>query len=321
MTNIALIGVGVSGLSFLSFINRKKFNIEIFEKSRGFSGRLSTRRTECGKFDHGAQFFTIKNNIFKEFLLSNFSELFKKYEPSIKYNNHGVLENFANSTHYYFSGGMNSFGKTLGKKFNASLNTKIKSIKKTSKNKWQLIFDDNYISKGTFDYVVSSAPFDQTRDIYSNNFSFDEKFAMKPCITLMVGFKTFHDDVYPYQKFHDNSNLDSLFYQNYKFNDNKLHCWVIQAKAQWSINNLELPDEKIISELLSKLKIIFGPEKPDFLQLHKWRFASTSKNKFENEIASNSANLFAIGDWVSGGRVEGAFISGYRLAKHFNETI
>ena len=74
----------------------------------------------------------------------------------------------------------------------------------------------------------------------------------------MVGFKTFHDDVYPYQKFHDDSNLDSLFYQNYKFNDNKLHCWVIQAKAQWSINNLELPDEKIISELLSKLKIIFG---------------------------------------------------------------
>ena len=110
---------------------------------------------------------------------------------------------------------MNSFGKTLGKKFNASLNTKIKSIKKTSKNKWQLIFDGNYISKGTFDYVVSSAPFDQTRDIYLSNFPFDEKFAMRPCITLMVGFKTFHDDVYPYQKFHDDSNLDSLFYQNY----------------------------------------------------------------------------------------------------------
>ena len=41
-------------------------------------------------------------------------------------------------------------------------------------------FDDDYISKETFDYVVSSAPFDQTRDIYLNNFSFDEKFAMNP---------------------------------------------------------------------------------------------------------------------------------------------
>ena len=77
MSNIALIGVGVSGLSFLSFINRKKFNIEIFEKSRGFSGRLSTRRTECGKFDHGAQFFTIKNNIFKEFLFLIFQDYLK----------------------------------------------------------------------------------------------------------------------------------------------------------------------------------------------------------------------------------------------------
>ena len=170
MFNIALIGVGVSGLSFLSFINRKKFNIEIFEKSRGFSGRLSTRRTDCGKFDHGAQFFTIKNNIFKEFLLSNFSGSFKKYEPPIKYNNHGVLENFANSNHYYFKGGMSSFGKTLGKKINVSLNTKIKSIKKTSNNQWKLVFDDDNISKETFEYVVSSAPFDQTKDIYLNNF-------------------------------------------------------------------------------------------------------------------------------------------------------
>lgn len=321
MSNIALIGVGVSGLSFLSFINRKKFNIEIFEKSRGFSGRLSTRRTDCGKFDHGAQFFTIKNNIFKEFLLSNFSGSFKKYEPPIKYNNHGVLENFANSNHYYFKGGMSSFGKTLGKKINVSLNTKIKSIKKTSNKQWKLVFDDDNVSKETFDYVVSSAPFDQTKDIYLNNFSFDKKLAMRPCITLMIGFKNFHDDVYPYQKFNDDSDLDSLFYQNHKFVDNKLHCWVIQAKAQWSINNFELPDEKIISELLSKLNIHFVQEKPEFLKLHRWRFASTSKNKFENEIASNSDNLFAIGDWVSGGRVEGAFLSGYRLAKYFNESI
>ena len=50
--------------------------------------------------------------------------------------------------------------------------------------------------------------------------------------------------------------LSYLFYQNYKFNDNKLHCWVIQAKAQWSINYLELPDEKIISELSIKPKFI-----------------------------------------------------------------
>ena len=321
MTNIALIGVGVSGLSFLSFINRKKYNIEIFEKSRGFSGRLSTRRTEWGKFDHGAQFFTIKNNIFKEFLSSNFSGLFRKYEQSVKSNDNGVLEKFTNSTHYYFIGGMNTFGKTLGKEINASLNTRIKSIKKTSINQWQLVFDDDTISKRAFDYVVSSAPFDQTREIYSNNFSFDKKHSMNPCITLMIGFKNFHDSVYPYQKFNNDSNLDSLFYQNYKFNDNKLHCWVLQAKAQWSRDNLELSDEKITNKLLSKLNIIFGPSKPEYLKLHKWRFASTSKTKFDHEIASNSDNLFAIGDWISGGRVEGAFLSGYNLAKYLNEAI
>ena len=139
---------------------------------------------------------------------------------------------------------MNTFGKTLGKEINASLNTKIKSIKKTNINQWQLVFDDDSISKKLLTMLFLQHLLIK-QEIFIRTIFLLIKTFMNPCITLMIGFKNFHDSVYPYQKFNNDSNLDSLFYQNYKFNDNKLHCWVLQAKAQWSRDNLELSDEKI----------------------------------------------------------------------------
>ena len=70
---IAVIGAGLSGTTIASKLN-EKFNVKVFEKSRGVGGRMSTRRETPFMFDHGAQFFTVKTTVFKNFL----SELFSK---------------------------------------------------------------------------------------------------------------------------------------------------------------------------------------------------------------------------------------------------
>ena len=46
---------------------RGKFNVKVFEKSRGVGGRMSTRKETSFTFDHGAQFFKIKTSDFKSF--------------------------------------------------------------------------------------------------------------------------------------------------------------------------------------------------------------------------------------------------------------
>ncbi len=45
MTNIAIIGAGLSGLTAANIL-KDYSNITLFEKSRGVSGRMSTRRAE-----------------------------------------------------------------------------------------------------------------------------------------------------------------------------------------------------------------------------------------------------------------------------------
>ena len=42
------------------------FNLTVFEKSRGVAGRMSTRRVgDDASFDHGAQYFTVRDSRFR----------------------------------------------------------------------------------------------------------------------------------------------------------------------------------------------------------------------------------------------------------------
>ena len=67
MTRVAVIGAGLSGLVAAGQL-RKCSDVEVFEKSRGFGGRMATRYGADFEFDHGAQFFTARSAAFKDFL-------------------------------------------------------------------------------------------------------------------------------------------------------------------------------------------------------------------------------------------------------------
>ena len=61
---VAVIGAGIAGLSCATALKNARFQVTVFEKSRGVSGRLSTRVTEQWQCDHGAQYFTARDPLF-----------------------------------------------------------------------------------------------------------------------------------------------------------------------------------------------------------------------------------------------------------------
>ena len=67
MKKIAIIGAGLSGLS-IAHLLKENADITLFEKARGVSGRMSTRRAEPYFFDHGAQYFTARTKAFQDFM-------------------------------------------------------------------------------------------------------------------------------------------------------------------------------------------------------------------------------------------------------------
>ncbi|MFM7330494.1 MAG: NAD(P)/FAD-dependent oxidoreductase [Brachymonas sp.] len=75
---IAIIGAGMAGITAARTLMQAGHHVTVFEKSRGVGGRMSTRHTEFGSFDHGAQYFTVRDARFRQMMqwaLSNSPEI------------------------------------------------------------------------------------------------------------------------------------------------------------------------------------------------------------------------------------------------------
>ena len=54
-TDCLVIGAGISGLMAAKVLSRKGLDVLVLDKGRGVGGRMSTRRSNAHRFDHGAQ--------------------------------------------------------------------------------------------------------------------------------------------------------------------------------------------------------------------------------------------------------------------------
>jgi renalase len=66
--NIAIIGAGMAGITAARTLMQAGHRVTVLEKSRGAGGRMSTRHTEFGSFDHGAQYFTVRDARFRQMM-------------------------------------------------------------------------------------------------------------------------------------------------------------------------------------------------------------------------------------------------------------
>ena len=156
MTKVAIIGAGLSGLSTAHLL-KDYAKVFLFEKARGVSGRMSTRRAETYFFDHGAQYFTARTQPFKDFLLPLLnSGVIKRWNPRyVIYDDIEIIEqkNWANDEPRYVGvPGMNAVTQSLADSLNVNINTKISSIQR--KNKWELKDETGRCYDG-FDWIIS----------------------------------------------------------------------------------------------------------------------------------------------------------------------
>ncbi|MEI6484566.1 MAG: FAD-dependent oxidoreductase, partial [Betaproteobacteria bacterium] len=59
--NIAIVGAGMAAITCARTLVQAGHRVTVFEKSRGVGGRMSARNSPYGTFDHGAQYFTVRD--------------------------------------------------------------------------------------------------------------------------------------------------------------------------------------------------------------------------------------------------------------------
>ena len=323
--SVAIIGAGLSGITLANLI-KKKFDVEIFEKSRRVGGRMSTRKELPFIFDHGAQFFKIKTIEFLNFCSELFDQrIIRPWNFNLAYFEGNNLKKIRiiKKKHKYFVGvpDMNSIVKYLSKNCDVALNTKIEKVIKRGK-KWYL-YDQSKRLYGGYDWLILTLPGEQNLELIPKSLSFYslvESIKMKAVFSVMIGMNESLNLKYDAALI-ENIDIAWLAINNSKPRRHCKHSLLVNSSFEYAAKNINSPKEKILKHLLcvtSRL-IKYRLSNPSIVKIHKWRYVEAEKSPVENYYLNQNSQIAVCGDWFINSRVEGAFTSANHLSKKILE--
>lgn len=321
MKSIAIIGAGLSGLTVFRKL-KNVANVTIFEKSTKVGGRISVRVSSNFEFDHGAQFFTVKDPDFL-FFLKPLIELgivkqWKARFAEINGNRIDFQSKWGSEFPRYIGAPvMNSFLESLSHNAPIIFGKRIEKIKPCG-DLWEL-YDDDDKSLGCYDWVISSAPAPQTKEILPRVFFFWDmlnEIKMSACFSLMLGFSK------PVELGFDaaivkNSDISWISVNSSKPDRTDSPSVLVHSSNEWADRNIDNKLEKACDHLLGSLSnmVELPNENLVFKDIKLWRYANVTKQNNNRAFLDVKNKLGACGDWCINGKVEAAFQSGERIVK------
>ncbi len=319
--SVAIIGAGLAGLSCATKLKAIGFKVQIFEKSRGPSGRMSTRNGDHWSADHGAQYFTARDPLFVAELNTWIERgMVATWHPRLKvYENQQWRESASSQIRYVGVPAMNSLGKNLAKNFDVTYGQTIDQIVRKD-DKWILhSFEEGSINE-QFDWLVLAIPAPQAFILTHSIDRFIEeknKVDMQGCWTVMACFTEKQDILFD-ATFINGEVISWISRNNSKPGREGLETWTIHATPQWSQQWIELDKEEAGKRILECAMRLGLDCKNAQISVHRWRYASGSVTANPEFTVYEDIQLGLCGDWLHGGRVEGAWLSGYKLANQIN---
>jgi renalase len=320
MKKIAIIGTGLSGLTLAKKLESHA-NVTLFEKARGVGGRLSTRRTPHYEFDHGAQYFTVRDAEFQQFVDelivakvverwdARFAELTESAPPRLTHWN-------TSPAHYVGVTGMNSIAKYIASSLNVKLNTCVTRIERVG-GAWKLS-SDQQADLGCFDWVISTAPVKQTKALMPLSFKHLnqlQSITMQACYALMLGFNS--PIILPWEAaMVKNSNISWISVNSCKPQRQPNATMVALSSNEWADEHIEAENTVIIASMLDEIIRLtdIDSQQIDYVDLHRWRYANAPKVELTEPLIDVSEQLAVCGDWCISGRVESSYVAAKTLA-------
>jgi len=317
MIDFCVLGSGVAGSTIANLLS-KKYSVHVFDKARGPGGRSSNKRFKNNlSFDHGVQYISPKSKLFIKYI----EKLYKNKILKSWDNNHldFTFEKKLFSTKYIGRKANNDLVKYNLKNIKQSFASPIEKID-FKKYFWEITLKDK--SKYKFKSLIITCPFPQLKKLAKNYLDkniLNLKVQMQPNITVMIALKNqktlpigsikFNDDILAWAA---NENSKKRFKSN-------INLWTLQATLKWSkktINKYKT-DKLIMNQLISRFTKLTGFEKNKiiFKRIHGWKYSYNYQKTPYLSIWNKKINLGICGDWLSGPKVENAWLSANDLAR------
>lgn len=342
-SKVAIIGAGISGLSCAKALQNAGFDVRLFEKSRGVSGRLSTRVAQTWQCDHGAQYFTARDARFasevQTWIAANVAQLWQprlsvfdgeKFTPK-------ETDLTAQTLRYVGYPCNNAVAKWLAESLHVLTESTVNMIEKKAQY-WQISTIEHGIHAEVFDALVLAIPAPQAatllRYMGGSLFKLCNNVAMRPCYALMLRLAQSLE-----------SQFDGLFIHtgilSWLAKDNakpgrdmalkpKQETWVLHASSAWSQQHIDEDKPLVAKHMLHEFRQIMqiaGAQTlaiEDTIQnishsanydLHRWLYADCETYLSVGYQFDATNKIGLCGDWLNGGKIQGAWLSGLQLAE------
>jgi predicted NAD/FAD-dependent oxidoreductase len=185
-------------------------------------------------------------------------------------------------------------------------------------NRWQLR-DSEGQDLGSFDTLVVAAPAPQAAKLLADAPVLAAKAGKVPmsgCWAIMLAF----EEPIPVS-------YDGAFVRDSKLSwvarnsskpgrESDVDCWVGHASPEWSERHMEDSPAEVLTKLTRAFSESAGtrPQTPVHAEAHRWRHAFPPEPLPDRCLFDDDLVVGVCGDWCSGPRVEGAFLSGMSVA-------
>lgn len=310
----AIVGAGMTGLTAANHLAANGWKVTVFDKGRGPGGRMATRRIGTSRFDHGAQFMTVRD--------TRFAAAVSTWVDA------GVVRDwFTHEGHTRYIGvdGMNGIAKHLARDLDVRLHTRVTCIEQIG-GRWSITTQgEEGPATGNTEtgLLIMTAPSEQSlalcepfrRVLGRRAVQILQGIHYEPCYALMLLIDG-RSLVPAPGLLKPESAVLSLIADNGMKGVSKgdAAALTLHAHGRFTTEHWESAPAEVATRMIEAASAYLGGAVVEW-QLHRWRY-SQPVTSFERNCLAVKCPLpiFFAGDAFGGPRVEGAFLSGLETA-------
>ncbi|MBU61370.1 MAG: hypothetical protein CMI26_02565 [Opitutae bacterium] len=319
---LIVVGAGISGCICARRLLDTGHEVTVVEKGRGVGGRMSTRRMNGAAIDHGAQFFTIRDN-----RLLGYLQEWRNGDSVVEWYDH--VPNRSDLTdHSRFRGvlGMTDPAKHLLRNVKVEKNFFVEFIK-WSGGSWTVKEAGTSGRSLQADHLVLTLPVPQMLNLFSrSNFEFKpevmsnlKNIRYSRCLALYGLLDRVSSIPYPGIITHPTPQVDWLADNQVKGISQK-PAFTLHASAKFSDEIWNVPDKDAVLSLVPLVERLMQAKISEWT-IHRWHFAKPSVTFGESHFHSPESRLSLAGDSFGGERIENAAISGWEAAESITQVV
>ena len=296
---VAIVGAGMAGLAAARSLVEMGHEAVVFEKSRGFGGRVATRRKEGFIWDTGAGYID-------EAMLPHLPKegLVRIDKPVWLYDGKEPRSDRATPPRYAYASGNNALGKALAEELDVRRETRIESLVELREE---------------YDATILTAPVPQTRELLATLGETRElgEVVYRSCFAVSLGYdEPMPETPYAALMARDLS-LGWLSMEGAKCPERSPDgraSFVAQLSEAFTRSHYDAPHPEIVEVAVGYVRDLFGLSKPVVSDVMRWRYSQPTKTGDFDAANPAGTRIIVASDGLTGGKLHLAYEAGVRAA-------